>query len=178
MKHLTRGGVLGRFVSHSYMRRGRPRAEDEFRRLAQAVSLGIRVPKPILYAVKGGMVYRCWIATKEVSSAITLADLSTKDEDLARTATADAATEIAKLITHSIYHIDLHPGNVIVDSAGRVYLMDFDKTRKFRGNINQLRDSYICRWRRAVIKHGLPEYLSEIMSLNLRRDFFEASLAE
>lgn len=55
-------------------------------------------------------------------------------------------------------------GNVLVYPEQSVYLIDFDKARHFKGSASDLRKAYICRWRRAVIKHGLPEVLSEYVS--------------
>jgi 3-deoxy-D-manno-octulosonic acid kinase len=65
--------------------------------------------------------------------------------------------------------VDLHPGNVLVDSNSRVYLIDFDKARYSYLNKDKLRVKYISRWRRAVIKHRLPESLWEMMSSELRK---------
>jgi len=38
----------------------------------------------------------------------------------------------------------------------------------FGGSPFELRDLYLRRWRRAVIKHGLSPMLTELMSLSLR----------
>ena len=60
---------------------------------------------------------------------------------------------------------------MLVDHEDQVYLVDFDKAKRFSGPLNELRDHYLCRWRRAVIKHELPETLSEMMSADLRQNF-------
>jgi aminoglycoside phosphotransferase (APT) family kinase protein len=105
------------------------------------------------------------------------------------------------LILNGIKHVDLHPGNVLVDGTGQVFLLDFDKAFFILNDENspfllslkeqahapdsqnmlssreimrevlflrRLRDFYLRRWRRAVIKHGLPDYVSETMCLRLR----------
>ena len=59
----------------------------------------------------------------------------------------------------------------MLDDEGKVYVLDFDKAVRFSGNKNALRDKYVCRWRRAVIKHKLPETLSELMCIGLRKNF-------
>jgi len=46
-----------------------------------------------------------------------------------------------------------------VDPRGKVFLIDFDKARTRPQNRGQLREKYINRWRRAVVKHHLPEEL-------------------
>jgi 3-deoxy-D-manno-octulosonic acid kinase len=80
------------------------------------------------------------------------------------------------LIEEGIYHVDLHPGNVLVDNNHNVYVIDFDKARCWTGPKNELRDLYLHRWRRAVIKHNLPETLSEIACLHLRYNFGKKAL--
>ena len=71
--------------------------------------------------------------------------------------------QISKLIEHRILHIDLHPGNVIVDDKGRALIIDFDKGRFFNGSRDKLRNLYLQRWQRAVSKHGLPAMLNEMI---------------
>jgi hypothetical protein len=50
-----------------------------------------------------------------------------------------------------------------------VHVVDFDNARPFDGSERDLRDQYLRRWRRAVIKHNLPETLSELMAMELRQ---------
>jgi 3-deoxy-D-manno-octulosonic acid kinase len=79
-----------------------------------------------------------------------------------------AVDQISRLIDNDIYHVDLHPGNVVVDREDRVFLVDFDKGYVFRGKKEKLRKKYLARWERAVRKHRLPIMLSEIMFSGLR----------
>ena len=80
----------------------------------------------------------------------------------------ELAEQVLTLVSHKIFHVDLHPGNVLVDNSGRVFIVDFDKAREFEGSSEQLRELYLRRWRRAVIKHKLSPVLTELMSLTLR----------
>ena len=75
--------------------------------------------------------------------------------------------QIAALVQNSILHVDLHPGNVVVDAAGKVYLLDFDKGSVYHGNRQKLKNRYLNRWQRAVSKHGLPNMLSDILRTGL-----------
>ena len=86
-----------------------------------------------------------------------------QDETLARRAANSVTEQISLLIQNNILHVDLHPGNVVVDDQGRVFLVDFDKGRIYSGSKTDLRDRYIARWRRAIIKHRLPMMLNDIM---------------
>jgi 3-deoxy-D-manno-octulosonic acid kinase len=72
------------------------------------------------------------------------------------------------LIQHRILHVDLHPGNVIMDAAGKVYLLDFDRGKVYHGDRQKLKNRYLTRWQRAVNKHGLPEFLAEMLRAGLK----------
>lgn len=168
IKHYTRGGVLGRFIRHVYFRCGPLRSRVEFDLLDQVRALGVNAPEPLAIAVRGMLFYRTWLVIREVPEKQTLADLAQRDEDRAREVMKKLVAQMEILVRNGIYHIDLHPGNVLVQPDDTIFIIDFDKACHFRGRINELRDRYIIRWRRAVIKHALPQSLSEVMSWGLR----------
>lgn len=171
VKHYRRGGVLSRFVSSTYLRWGEIRSRMELELLLKARELGVAAPRPVGFVVKGGLLYRTWLATEEIPDHHSLAEVALKDLDRAESLLDEVGRQIALLIQGGIYHIDLHPGNVLVDGANRIYIVDFDKAEQFRRGRNALRDLYLFRWRRAAIKHGLPETFSELMCLRLRSRF-------
>lgn len=171
VKHYRRGGLLGRCNSRLYLRFGMTRAEREFALLNAARAVGINAPVPLLAAWRGRLVYQAWLAMRWIENDGTLATISVLDEDRVRRVSEALVAQIRLLIEHRIMHVDLHPGNVIVDRQDQVYILDFDKAATFHGSQNRLRDMYLHRWRRAVIKHGLPEILVEAVCLSLLRDF-------
>jgi 3-deoxy-D-manno-octulosonic acid kinase len=171
VKPYTRGGLLRSFVKRRYLRWGRTRSEMEYRLLGLVRDLGVNVPEPIAFASEGLLFYRAWLLTREVEGHRTLVEISLEDEERARAIIENLADQVGILIRNSIFHLDLHPGNVLTGLDGRVYLVDFDKASLFSGRPNRLRDLYLRRWRRAVIKHDLPEYLAELMCLRLRQNF-------
>lgn len=170
VKHYMRGGLLGKFVGRRYLRNGMTRCEGEFNLLQVARSAGISVPEPVAFISQGALWYRAWLVTKEIKDEQSLAELSLSDEEHARDFMEEVVKQVTLLIERGIWHVDLHPGNILIDSSSKVYLLDFDKARCVSQDRNELRDRYICRWRRAVIKHKLPEILSELMCLGLRRN--------
>lgn len=172
VKHYARGGILGRILSTLHLRLSSGlRARREFEFLEKARELGIKAPQPLVYAWSGSLVYRNWLVTKEIEGAMTLAELSINDEKRARAAIDQVLVQLNILIENGIFHVDLHPGNVLVDREGTAYLLDFDKARKYKRAANELRDNYLHRWRRATIKHELPEFLAETVSMGLRHKF-------
>jgi len=168
VKHYKRGGFTGRFIRRRYLRCGKTRSQTEFELLLKAQDLGISVPQPLVSASRGLLFYRAWLVTREIKQPQSLARLSLIDEGRARNAMQSVIEQISRLVDHGILHVDLHPGNVVVDKKDHVFLIDFDKGRIWRGSRAKLKDRYIKRWQRAVAKHKLPPMLSEILQAGLK----------
>ena len=167
IKHYRRGGLMRYFIKHRYLKFGKTRAQREFELLNMVGSFGIKVPQPIAYAYRGRLFYRAWLATREIHQPLSLARLSLQDEKKTKTAMAFVIEQVVSLIQNDILHVDLHPGNVVVDAAGKVYLLDFDKGTVYYGSRQKLIKRYLSRWQRAVNKHGLPKMLTEMMQNGL-----------
>ena len=163
IKHYRRGGLMRYFIKRRYLMFGKIRARREFELLALVETLGINVPQPIVYAHRGRLFYRTWLVTRQIHQSVSLARLSLQDEKKTGIAMQSAIEQISSLIQNHILHVDLHPGNVVVDRAGKVYLLDFDRGRVYHGNRQKLKNRYLSRWQRAVNKHGLPKVLIEMM---------------
>ncbi len=171
VKRYHRGGLLGKVNRATHIRSGRVRSRAEFERLMYVRALGVAAPEPIGYVFTGFLLYNAWLIMREIENYQSLARMSTQEEDRARHYTELLAADISKLVEARMYHVDLHPGNVLIDGTGQRHIIDFDKAVDFYGSRNDLRDRYLVRWRRAVIKHSLPEFLSEILSAALRKHF-------
>ncbi len=170
VKYYTRGGFIRHFVKRRYMRWSKIRSQAEFELLQKVRSLGVKVPKPIAYAYRGAMIYKAWLVTEEIKQHQTLAQLSLSDPDLALSLTSQVASHVCTLIHNKIRHVDLHPGNVLVDAKSNIFLIDFDKACLTRLARHKLRTKYIDRWKRAVIKHGLPERLWKTLKTELQKN--------
>jgi 3-deoxy-D-manno-octulosonic acid kinase len=167
IKHYRRGGLMRYFIKRRYLKFGKTRAQREFELLDIVGTLGINVPQPIAYAHRGRLFYRAWLVTREIHQPLSLARLSLQDEKKTSTAMKSVIGQISLLIQNDILHVDLHPGNVVVDAAEKVYLLDFDKGSVYHGNRQKLKNRYLTRWQRAVTKHRLPEMLAEMMQAGL-----------
>jgi 3-deoxy-D-manno-octulosonic acid kinase len=168
IKYYRRGGLMRYIIKQRYLKLGKTRAQREFELLHTVSNLGINVPEPIAYAHRGHWFYRAWLVTREIKEPLALARLSLIDEKRARRAMTSVTEQISRLIDHNLLHVDLHPGNVVIDQKDRVFLLDFDKGQVYQGNKTKLRNRYINRWQRAVGKHGLPKMLSEMMQAGLQ----------
>ncbi|MCB0318760.1 MAG: hypothetical protein KDD56_08375 [Bdellovibrionales bacterium] len=171
VKHYSRGGLLRRFIKDFYFRIGKTRPEREYQLLKEVAQIGVLAPEPIAAIKKGSLLYQGWLAMKELPSQLSLADYCLENDADIEAPMHELTKQIDLLINNKIFHIDLHPGNAIVDQLGKVYVLDFDKAVTFLGDKNTLRDKYLCRWRRAVIKHKLPEILSELLCIGLRKNY-------
>ncbi len=163
IKHYRRGGLLRHFNKRLYFKIGKTRAQLEFELLDTVGKLGVNVPQPIAFAYCGRLFYRAWLITREIQQPLSLAGLSLQDEEKTGRIMVSVIKQVSELIQNQILHVDLHPGNVVLDAAGKVYLLDFDKGKVYHGNRQKLKNRYLARWQRAVNKHGLPKVLTEMM---------------
>ena len=161
IKHYHRGGFIRHFNQRTYLRLGIPRCRVEFDMLQTLQRTGVQVPEPVAYAFWGRIFYHAWLVTKVIPNALNLAAVSRDDPKRARKILPKVIRPVKRLIDIGILHVDLHPGNVMVDDHDRVFLIDFDKAKTNQLNSDRLRRRYTERWQRAVIKHGLPEDLAE-----------------
>jgi 3-deoxy-D-manno-octulosonic acid kinase len=167
IKHYRRGGLMRYFIKQRYLKLGKTRAQREFELLDIARTIGTNVPQPVAYAHCGRLFYRAWLVTCQIQQPVSLARLSLLDEKTTKTVMKSVIEQISSLIQNDILHIDLHPGNIVMDAAGIVYLLDFDKGRIYHGNRQKLKNKYLARWQRAVFKHRLPEILIEMLQAGL-----------
>jgi len=167
VKYYTRGGLIRHLVKRRYLKTGKTRGQIEYHLLQKVRSLGINAPKPIAFAYRGHLFYLAWLVTREICQPLTLAQLSRQNEEHARGAMKSAMEQIFVLIQNNILHVDLHPGNVVIDKNDRVFLVDFDRGHLYHGSKEKLGARYLARWQRAVIKHRLPEMLGEMMRAGL-----------
>jgi 3-deoxy-D-manno-octulosonic acid kinase len=168
IKTYTRGGWVRYLIQKRYLKLGKTRAQIEFELLQVVRSLGINAPEPLAYAYRGRIFYQTWLVSRAIEHPRSLAFLSLKDEKKAHQAMESVVEQIVSLIQNDILHVDLHPGNVVVDATGKVFLLDFDKGTVYYGNRQKLINRYLSRWQRAVNKHGLPKVLTEMMQNGLK----------
>ena len=167
IKYYRRGGLMQYVIKNRYLELGQTRSQREFELLQTVGNLGLNVPEPIAYAHRGRLLYQAWLITRQINEPLSLAQLSLNDEKRTRQVMTSVIEQIKRLIDNGIWHVDLHPGNVVIDRKDRVFLLDFDKGHVYHGDKNKLQDRYIRRWRRAVSKHGLPEILTEMLGSGL-----------
>jgi 3-deoxy-D-manno-octulosonic acid kinase len=171
LKQYHRGGIIGRVNPSYYLRLGQARPAHEFDLLRHLRAMHMTVPEPLMWITKGGLIYQGWLLMREIPYVYSLADCGSRSADELEPVLRAFSAQVEQLILSRIYHVDLHPGNVLVSTEGDVSIIDFDKASTFKDSQNKLRDLYLCRWRRAVIKHRLPDFLAEHVCAHLRKNF-------
>lgn len=129
LRHYRRGGWIGRYVSDLYLGvcAENSRAFREWRLLAALTSLGLPVPRPVAAAFRRrGCVYRADLITVRLPATRTLADCL-QQKSLAKETWQSIGAALKRFHIHGVYHADLNARNILIDNAGAVFLIDFDR---------------------------------------------------
>jgi 3-deoxy-D-manno-octulosonic acid kinase len=167
IKQYLRGGMMRFILKNRYVKFGKPRSQVEFESMFKLRKCGIRAPEPVAFAYRGFPLYFAWLITREIEQSCTLAELDCQDIDRVSGIMDKVIEQIGKLVECRFIHVDLHPGNILLDGDDNIYIIDFDKGHIWRGSKVSLRDRYLNRWHRAVIKHELPDLLTEMLRSGL-----------
>jgi len=162
IKSYARGGIPGVFVKETYLRGGKIRSLSEFQWLARAKGIGLPVPNPLACVWKGNLFYKCWLIMESIGPHKTLAQISLSDEKLVKQLLPVIREKIFLLVRHNILHVDLHPGNILLNDQNFPFIVDFDKARYYSGSKEKLIEKYTGRWERSVKKHHLPHVLNGV----------------
>jgi 3-deoxy-D-manno-octulosonic acid kinase len=174
IKQFKRGGLMRFFIKNRYMKCGKTRSQAEFELIHKLRQVGIRTPEPIAYAYRGFPLYSAWLITRKIETACTLAELSGQDIKRVTRIMISVFEQIDRLVECRCMHVDLHPGNILVDQDNHIYIIDFDKGYFSSANREKLYDAYYRRWRRSIIKHQLPRILDQMFQKR-RQQYFESS---
>jgi 3-deoxy-D-manno-octulosonic acid kinase len=131
LRHYRRGGFIARLSEDAYVWAGeeRVRAFREWRLLYALRKRGLPVPEPVaaLYR-RRGLCYRCDLITERIVGASPLS------EKLVAGVVPEAnwhmiGSIIARLHAAGADHADLNAHNILIDEAGAVSVIDFDRGR-------------------------------------------------
>ena len=161
IKSYVRGGMIRYFSRSTYLGVGKSRCQRECENLLTARNLGVNAPDPVAFITRGRWIYQAWLITREIPHGDSLATLSLGDEEKARAVLDETIRQLAILVNNRIFHVDFHPGNVLIGYDGIVYFIDFDKARNVSLTMTDLCEKYMKRWDRAVKKYHLPSFLSD-----------------
>lgn len=131
LRHYRRGGLVSHVNKERYLWTGRKRtrAFREFRLLASLHDAGLPVPPPLMARyVRKGLIYQADLITRQIPGTRTLADrLATRELDAALA--VRVGRTLAGFHAHGLWHADLNAHNVLVDTGGKVWVIDLDRCR-------------------------------------------------
>ena len=152
LRHYWRGGMVGRIVKDLYLREpvDKSRAMREFILLDWMQGQGLPVPRPIAARFCPlGPWYRADLLMDRIPEARPLADLLA-EAPLPVAGWRRIGGVIARFHRAGVHHSDLNCRNILLDGAGDIWLIDFDKCdRRAQGRWTQ---DNIDRLERSLIK--------------------------
>lgn len=146
LRHYRRGGMVARISRDRYVWTGASstRAFAEFEVLAFLHRRGIAVPAPLAAAYwRAGIFYRAAILIQRIPNVLTLAE--------ALDAPVAVAQTIHAMHDAGVWHADLNAYNILLDKAGKAWLIDFDRARR-RNMDDSARQENLMRLRRSLQK--------------------------
>lgn len=129
LRRYLRGGMVARVSHDRYFFTGysRSRAFIEWSALSRLLEQGLPVPRPLMASCeRRGPYYRAGILTELIPGARSLADAAgvLGEDDWHR-----LGAMLQRFFAAGMVHADLNAHNILLDAAGRWYLIDFDRAR-------------------------------------------------
>lgn len=131
LRHYHRGGFVANFVVDHYFWLGieRSRSLREWRLLRRLHEAGLPVPRPVAaHARRSGFAYTADIITAYLPDTRKLSAYLTEGQ-APRECWAAIGAMLRDIHEHGADHPDLTAHNILLDTAGRVFLVDFDNAR-------------------------------------------------
>ncbi|WP_409934075.1 3-deoxy-D-manno-octulosonic acid kinase [Vibrio jasicida] len=136
LRHYHRGGLFGKIVRDQYLFLGleRTRSYAELALLQKLRGAGVNVPRPIAAKVEQtSLFYRADLLSEKISEASDLVD-KLQVERLSSDDYQKIGLEIRKMHDVGVNHTDLNIHNILLDSEGKVWIIDFDKCKQQSGS--------------------------------------------
>ena len=175
LRRYLRGGFAARFSRDAYFYTGerRTRAFHELRLLGALVELDLPVPAPVAARyVRTGLAYRAELVTARLPPCDTLAARWLAGSMRIADWRAVGAC-LRRFHRAGVQHVDLNANNVMLGSAGQVWLLDFDRGRLRPPGPWQ--DAVLARLERSLAKlaglnPGAPDWREGMLALRSAHD--------
>ncbi len=153
LRRYYRGGLIGRLISDQFFWLGESttRCFREWLLLERLTQMALPVPRPVAARYRhSGLIYRADLITTRLPDVESLA---------ARLAHERVSTEtwarigecVARFHRAGVWHADLNAHNVQIDTAERIFLLDFDRGR-IRPAARSWQQSNLARLHRSLLK--------------------------
>jgi 3-deoxy-D-manno-octulosonic acid kinase len=149
IRHYRRGGLVGKVFDDHFIWLGRERTRSfrEWRLLRRLAKLGLPVPRPVAACFRRrGWRYTADLVTVRIDGAVPLSRVLARGT-LADEAWASIGRCVRRFHDAGVDHADLTGHNLLLDAAGKPWLLDFDRGRIRRegswrrANLRRLRRS-------------------------------------
>lgn len=136
LRHYHRGGFVSRYVTDGFAYTGlkntRPWRETGL--LLHLQTIGLPAPVPVAAMVtRSGACYRADIITRKIPDSEDLFQILCR-ENLSEDSWRSVGETIRLFHDNQIFHHDLNIHNLMLDRTQRVWLIDFDRCGRKRGN--------------------------------------------
>ncbi len=165
VKSYKRGGLISCINKEKYFNFGKIRSRKEFEFFMNAKQAGVTVPTPVVYASRGFPFYKAWLVTKEIPGYSSFVEICRDEKKKAMGLIPEISHNIKLLIKNAIHHVDLHPGNILIDKNNKPHIIDFDKAYYYSKDKTKLIKKYQQRWTKAIHKYRLPDALTDLQLL-------------
>lgn len=149
LRQYRRGGFIARVFYDHYVWCGahRTRSWAEFKIMQYLQAQHVPVPTPIWASwQRTGVYYRAALITERIPQAHTLASqLFDTDPEM-------VAQGIKKMHDAGVYHADLNAFNILLDAQKSVWLIDFDRARRYQSLSFSQRKKNLHRLHRSLVK--------------------------
>lgn len=152
LRQYLRGGLVAPLNRDTHLWRGigRVRSFDEFRLTRELHGRGLPVPRPLAaYYLRRGMGYRAAILLDRIEGVRSLGDRAGVAGDGAPW--EEAGRLVARFHRAGLDHADLNAHNLLFDTTGQGWMIDFDRCR-LRIPATGWREGNLARLRRSLVK--------------------------
>jgi 3-deoxy-D-manno-octulosonic acid kinase len=158
LRHYCRGGLPAKLSKDRYLWRGlaQSRPWREWLLLLELRRRGLPVPRPVaVRVVRHGLTYSADIVTEVIAKARPLAEWL-GEQALPEAQLEQVGAVLRRFHREGLDHADLNARNILLDAAGKVYLIDFDRCELRRGE-GGWRGANLARLKRSLEKFRRKE---------------------
>lgn len=129
LRHYYRGGLVGKVLHDQFWLQpvAQSRAMQEYQLLSWMREQGLAVPRPVAASYqRSGLIYRANLLIELIPDSKDLAAIL-QQRAITPSEWQAIGAAIAQMHQLGVYHSDLNCRNIMLDAAGKVWLIDFDK---------------------------------------------------
>ena len=135
LRHYHRGGFMSRWLTDQFLWTGqdRTRAFREWMLLQRLTELGLPSPRPVACrVVRRGLIYSADLITERIRDVVPLS-VRLVEDGLGPDGWNSVGRMVALFHRHNVFHADLTAHNIQIDTAGKLFLLDFDRGKIMPG---------------------------------------------